>query len=276
LRQATETGPWRVDLRDHRQVALKLAIDEPWNRGLMATEVAALAVAADHDLPAPRVLAADVSGAEAGQPALVTTWLDGSSAVPNAVDPARARALGHVAAAIHSVRLEPTDALPVRRSSLETVPFETIAVPERAQDLLASVRSVVAGAGLPAWSSTLVHGDLWQGNTLWSGGVHTGTLDWDHAGVGHPLIDLGSLRWDLAVLGGGGHDDLVAGWSEATGTTLSAEDVARGDLVAVTASAPDLALWLPNFHAQGRTDLTLDVVTSRRDAFAGAALALLR
>ena len=129
---------------------------------------------------------------------------------------------------------------------------------------------MVAALPPPDGPVGFVHGDLWQGNTLWDDGEHVGTLDWDYAGVGHPIVDIGSLRWDLAVLGGGGHDELVTGWEEASGATLAVETVARADLVAVLASPPDLALWLPNFHAQGRPDLTLDLVTARRDTFVRA------
>jgi hypothetical protein len=35
---------------------------------------------------------------------------------------------------------------------------------------------------------------------------------------------------------------------------------------------PDLAMWLPNFHHQGRTDLDAITVTQRRDSFLATAL----
>lgn len=279
LPQTDEAGPWRLDLGDDATPWLTprvvLALGEPGDPGL-ATEVAALDVAMAHRLPAPRVVAADPDGSAVGRPALVQTWISGDSRVPGPGDPARGRELGRVAAAIHAVDLAPSDLLPVRASSLGTVPFATLPVPAACADLVAEVRAVVAATPAPDGPRRLVHGDLWQGNTLWDDGEHVGTLDWDHAGVGHPTVDLGSLRWDLAVLGGGGEDDVVRGWEEAAGTALAPEVVARGDLVAVLASPPDLARWLPNFHAQGRPDLTLDLVTARRDAFARHALDVLR
>ena len=279
LPQADEAGPWRLDLGDDATPWLTprvvLTLGTVGDPGL-ATEVAALDVALAHRLPAPRVVAADPTGSEVGQPAMVQTWITGESRVPGPGEPSRGRDLGRAAAAIHAVELAPSAPLPVRASSLATVPFETLPVPAAAADLFAEVRAAVAATPAPSGPTGFVHGDLWQGNTLWDDGEHVGTLDWDHAGVGHPLVDLGSLRWDLAVLGGGGHDDVVAGWSEVSGTTLTPEEVARGDLVAVLASVPDLSLWLPNFHAQGRPDLTLEVVTARRDAFARSALDALR
>jgi hypothetical protein len=276
LPQSDEVGPWRIELGDvdppRRAV---LGLGEPGSTGL-ATEVAALDLCTAHGIPAPRVLAADETGAEAGRPVLVQSWITGDSRVPGSDEPSRGRDLGRAAAAIHAVDLSPTALLPARASSLATVPFETLPVPEPCAALLAEVREVVGS--LPPLEGTpgFVHGDLWQGNTLWDDGEHVGTLDWDYAGVGHPVVDIGSLRWDLAVLGGGGHDEVVSGWEEASGRQLAPEDVARADLVAVLASPPDLALWLPNFHAQGRADLTLDVVTTRRTTFARSALAALR
>jgi aminoglycoside phosphotransferase (APT) family kinase protein len=55
---------------------------------------------------------------------------------------------------------------------------------------------------VPQGGTGLVHGDLWQGNTLWAGERCEGILDWDAAGVGHPGIDLATLRLDAAVMFG--------------------------------------------------------------------------
>ncbi len=276
LPQTDEAGPWRVDLGDEPlPTRAVIRLGTPGDPGL-ATEVAALGVCAMTGVPAPRVLAVDVSGDEATRPVLVQSWVTGESRVPGPGEPTRGRELGRVAARIHAVAMGPTEHLPHRASSLATVPFAELPVPEPFVGLLAEATAAVAATPLPEGPTGLVHGDLWQGNTVWDDDEHVGTLDWDHAGVGHPLVDLGSLRWDLAVLAGEGHDDVVRGWEEASGRRLAPEDVARADLVAVLASPPDLALWLPNFHAQGRTDLTLDVVTARRDAFARRALEQLR
>jgi Ser/Thr protein kinase RdoA (MazF antagonist) len=65
----------------------------------LGTEVAALALAAEHGLPVPRLLAAEVV---AGRPVVLVEQVPGSSAIPAARPPDRLRTLGRVAAALHA------------------------------------------------------------------------------------------------------------------------------------------------------------------------------
>jgi hypothetical protein len=65
-------------------------------------------------------------------------------------------------------------------------------------------------------------------------------------------------------------DEVMVGWEESH--TTRALDVAWWDLVACMSTPPDMAMWLPNFHHQGRVDLDIATVTKRRDAFLAAAL----
>ncbi len=55
---------------------------------------------------------------------------------------------------------------------------------------------------MPPGPTVFVHGDLWQGNTLWAGERCVGMVDWDAAGAGQPGIDLGTLRCDAAIMFG--------------------------------------------------------------------------
>ena len=117
----------------------------------------------------------------------------------------------------------------------------------------------------------LVHGDLWQGNTLWSGERCVGLVDWDAAGVGHPGIDLGTLRLDAAILFGlPAAAEVLEGWRQATGQ--AADAMAYWDLVAALTTPTDLAQWLPVAHDHGRADLDAAILNSRRDAFLHSAL----
>lgn len=117
----------------------------------------------------------------------------------------------------------------------------------------------------------LVHGDLWHGNTLWDGERLTGLVDWDCAGIGHPGVDVGSLRCDAALFTGrpDAADDVLAGYQAVAGPL---PDVARFDVEAALATPPDLGWFVAAAHDQGRTDLDRDTLLARRDAFLRDAL----
>jgi aminoglycoside phosphotransferase (APT) family kinase protein len=135
---------------------------------------------------------------------------------------------------------------------------------ERAAELVAATP--------PPAGDGFVHGDLWQGNTMWEGDRYVGAVDWDYAGVGPGGIDLGSLRYDVAVMfGPGAASEVATGWEEEHDSPP--ELLAYWDIVSCLAGPADLTYWLPNFHAQGRADLDITTVTARRDALLAAALA---
>lgn len=128
-------------------------------------------------------------------------------------------------------------------------------------------------AALPSQPShdTFVHGDLWEGNVLFDGNAVTGLVDWDCAGVGHPVVDLGSLRSDAALsYGPDGIDEILVGW----------ESVARH----AAPTSPATTWWRRcsrrrrwrrsrrRSAGQGRPDITAGLLVERRDAFLADAL----
>jgi Ser/Thr protein kinase RdoA (MazF antagonist) len=269
-------GPWWLDIDDGNSVPLSVVLhlgdmQDDAARRHFATQIAALELAERHSLAAPRVVAVDLDGTSCRQPALIETALPGSSRIPVHPTASRLRALGRAAGTIHAIAVEPTSELPLRVRSLDELDFASLAVPGTSAELFATARSAVAEASPPSEPHVFIHGDLWQGNTLWEGSGHCGTLDWDFAGVGPAGVDLGSLRCDVAVMyGEEAADEVMVGWEESHPT--QALDVAWWDLVACMSTPPDMAMWLPNFHHQGRVDLDIDTVTKRRDAFLAAAL----
>ncbi|MGM1057677.1 phosphotransferase enzyme family protein [Saccharothrix sp. Mg75] len=263
-------SPWSLDLDGAERAVLRVGRDDPGGRARLVTEVAALRLAERHALPTPRVLAADVDGAEAGFPVLLTTALPGGSAMPPTPSPARLRALGAVAAALREVVADPMPGLPRRRWPLDGV-GGGFARDAAGSSLVAEAVALVDRLPAPVGPTVLVHADLWQGNVLWVGDEVTGVVDWEYAGVGAPGLDLGNLRCDAAMLLGGDAPDLVLdGWCAAVGGP--APEVARWDAEAALSTPGDVAAWLPAIHDQGRTDLTADVLARRRDAFLRAAL----
>jgi aminoglycoside phosphotransferase (APT) family kinase protein len=232
----------------------------------LATEVAALQLAADHDIPAPRLLAADLGG---DPPLVLVEQLPGSSRIPPGRPSARLRILGRTAAALHAVSLEPASALPPRDRPIASVDFAALRR-RHPYPLLVEAEQRV-GDPPPRDPAVFVHGDLWQGNALWTGDTLNGLIDWDCAGSGSPGIDLGSLRCDAAICFGlEAAADIQQGWEEVA--ARPAADVAYWDVVAALSTPPDMG-WFPSAIAgQGRPDLTQDVLLRRRDGFLQAAL----
>jgi aminoglycoside phosphotransferase (APT) family kinase protein len=260
--------PWLVRLGGHgaeRAVVLRVGASE--DPAPLRTEVAALRLAAEHGLPAPRLLAADLAG---DPPVVLADLLAGSSAIPAERPPGRLRALGRAAAALHAVAVPPGTELPRRDRPIAGVDFAALRRRQPAQPLLEEAERRVAQAPPPEGDG-LVHGDLWQGNALWVGDTLTGLVDWDYAGVGPPGVDLGSLRCDAAVCFGlEAAEDVRNGWEAAAGRP--AADVAYWDVVAALSTPPDMG-WFPGAIAgQGRPDLTRELLLRRRDEFLRAAL----
>jgi aminoglycoside phosphotransferase (APT) family kinase protein len=263
-------SPWLLRLRRGgrtRGVVLRVGHGRDGAAGL-GTEVAALTLAAGHGLPAPRLLAADLA---ADPPVVLVEQVAGSSAIPRQRPPARLRALGRAAAALHAVALAPTPALPRRDRPIAGQDFAALRRRQPPRPLLQEAEERLAALPPPAGAEVLVHGDLWQGNALWTGDTLAALIDWDCAGAGPPGVDVGSLRCDAAVCFGlEAADDVRHGWEEAAGRPLA--DLPRWDAVAALSTPPDMGWFVGAIAGQGRPDLTRELLVGRRDAFLRAAL----
>ena len=266
-------GPWRLRI-DQGGTAIEAVLrvgDNNTSRQQLATEAAALRFAEAHQLAAPRLLAVDLDGAAARAPVLLMTVLAGSSTIPTIASTARLRALGAAAATLHTVASPPRPDLPLRVRPLADVDFAAKRRRTGSSPLLEAAEERMHATVVPQGATVLVHGDLWQGNILWTGERWVGMVDWDAAGVGHPGIDLGTLRLDAAIVFGlPAAAAVLAGWRQATGH--HADTMAYWDLVAALTTPTDMAQWLPVAHAHGRVDLDAATLMDRRDAFLRAAL----
>jgi aminoglycoside phosphotransferase (APT) family kinase protein len=262
-------SPWLLRFSDG--AALVMRTGGEGHRQAFATELAALSLAGPAGLPVPGVVAARLDAPD-GDLAVLTTVLPGSSRTTAAPTATRFRALGAAAAAVHRVPAPPPSAaLPVRTRSISAVDFGALRRAAPPQPLLVRAEELLARLPVPPAPRVLVHGDLWQGNTLWTGDALTGVIDWDGAGVGPAGIDLGSLRCDAATSAGGtAPDDVLAGYEAATGQPFP--DVAYWDLVAALTTPPDMGWFVDAVRDQGRTDLDQPTMLARRDSFLAAAL----
>jgi aminoglycoside phosphotransferase (APT) family kinase protein len=259
-------APWLLRAADGGELVLRTG--GPGQRTSLATEVAALELAGAAGLPVPRLVAADL---DSDKLAVLVTALPGSSRITGPPSAGRLRALGAVAAAIHAVPAPlASPALPPRERSISSVDFAALRRAAPPRDLLVRAEEALAARSAPAGPSVFVHGDLWQGNTLWDGEVLTGVVDWDCAGIGPAGIDLGSLRCDAALSAGPvAADEVLAGYRDAGGVV---EDVAHWDVVAALCTPPTIDWFTEAIRDQGRTDLDQPTLLARRDAFLAAAL----
>jgi aminoglycoside phosphotransferase (APT) family kinase protein len=267
------SSPWLLRAGD-REVIMRVARAE--QAAETATEVAAMtyvAQVAGSVLPVAKLLGYDLAE-RTGYGLVLTTCVRGTSVIPPEPDPERLQALGAAAARISSVKLTPAAALPVRSRPIEVDDFAGMRREQGASELLRAAEAAVAAIRPDGSRLGLVHGDLWYGNTLWDEGRLTAVLDWDCAGVGPAGIDLGSLRCDAAWCHGvDAAEHILRGWEAEAGRPAS--DVPYWDAVAALASPPDMG-WFPvSMSAQGRPDLTREVMLERRDAFLDDALSRL-
>jgi aminoglycoside phosphotransferase (APT) family kinase protein len=278
-------NPWLLRLANAgntSEVVLKTGdVTADLDRRQLMTTVAALELAAGHALPAPRLIAADLDGSAAGTVAVLMTVLAGSSKIPRIASAARLRALGAAAGALQRVALAPRPGLELRTRALYDMDFAGWRKSVGTSQLLARAEELIGSLPVPDGELVFVHGDLWQGNTIWNGDSCTGMIDWDAAGAGPAGIDLGTLRSDAALFFGSSPlpstglpaaDEVLAGWQQAAGRP--AENVAYWDVAAALCTVGDMAYCLPPDLAGelGRSDLNADILTARRDAFLAAGL----
>ncbi|WP_329047703.1 aminoglycoside phosphotransferase family protein [Amycolatopsis sp. NBC_01488] len=281
---ATATGlrqganPWSLTFEPAGRVeAAVLRLGDPADpdhRERFATEVAALQVAGNHQLPAARLIATDLDGSAAGALAVLTTVLPGHSRIPSVASTERLQGLGATAAALQAVPLTPRAALPLRTRSIADVDFAAQRREKGTTALLTAAEERLEQLPPPGGPTVFVHGDLWFGNTLWSGDRCTGLVDWDCAGAGSPGIDLSGVRFDAALMFGlPAAEQVLEGWQRTAGRR--AERLAYWDVVAALGTLADMAFCVPALHDQGRPDLDADLLGQRRDAFLSAALSRL-
>jgi hypothetical protein len=125
------SSPWRLRVVSPdatTEAILRTSLDPPrWSgdpmaRFKLARGVVALTVAEQHDLAAPRLIACDLDGHEAGQPASLETLLPGNSGSPKTPTAAGWRDAGAAIARVHRVPLQPQEHLPLRLGDIRGLP----------------------------------------------------------------------------------------------------------------------------------------------------------
>ena len=156
----------------------------------------------EHAYPAPRVIrtrSGDLVGLAGVWATLATTYVTGTPLRPGT---GQLRLLGEALGRLHALGAagggaamgraawDPETAIPAALARLEAV--EGLA-PADWRPLLDQFRAVllVVQQWAPALPSSVVHGDPWPGNAIHTTQDQVTLIDWENAGLGLPLLDLG-------------------------------------------------------------------------------------
>jgi aminoglycoside phosphotransferase (APT) family kinase protein len=239
----------------------------PWaDGGNLTREVAALSIAATGNVLVPELVWIDTNDIFSER-AIVTTDMNGEAMTqPSGID-TWPEQLAIAATQIHAIPLSKEGAKALgnlesfaERCVSETEPPEEFLVHplgiklwERRQELFETI-----GTG----KSRFVHADYWPGNTLWRDGRLVAVIDWEDAGFGDPMVDVADCATDLRFIG---QDDMadrfIDKYADESGNDM--KSLPLWNIIAQTHPFPDIAKWLPSFHAMGWPNMTVGELRAR-------------
>jgi aminoglycoside phosphotransferase (APT) family kinase protein len=183
------------------QAVLRLLTRQPWRRhaaGLLAREASVQQQLAGSAIPAPRSIAVDLSGEEAGAPAHLMSWLPGRLCLDSASDTVLESA-AQVLADIH--HFEPGLDRP-REYQSWAAPSKRVVPPWARERGLWERAFALLEQPAPDFAGTFLHRDFHLGNVLWSYGQVSGVVDWVETSWGPAALDVAHACTYLAMLHG--------------------------------------------------------------------------
>lgn len=248
-----------------------------------ANEVTVLRLLAGTEVPAPRVLAADLDAHSCETPALLTTRIPGTPPSPGHDLEPYLTALANGLVAIHAIG-------PQQGQQVTRIGTPPGAPPGQASAAAATVRSLpgyrpyyserLDGArrpppwtqdtrmwervfatleqGPPSGPWGFIHRDYHPGQTLWDGNRLVGIVDWTTGCCGPRGIDLARMRLNLARrYGVGAADGFLAAYRRALGSTGSSSGGGSGSTGGSTSGG--WAVWHPYWDLVDAADVLLDL-----------------
>jgi aminoglycoside phosphotransferase (APT) family kinase protein len=158
-------------------------------------EAAALDLVRRCPLATPRLVALDPDGTDLGEPAVLMARLRGRIDWDPPDLEAFLRRLAAALPRIHSTPLPPDPGIPAYG------PYElglSDAPPGSDRPDVWRRAIEVFNGPAPSAEDLFIHRDYHPGNVLWSRGDVSGVVDWVHASVGSPYVDVGHCRGNLA------------------------------------------------------------------------------
>ena len=264
---ATSSEVYRIELGVGPPFVLRLFTSREWlamEPDLAAHEGAALERAAMALLPAPRVLAVDEAGSEAGLPAVLMTEVAGSVVLRPPSLGSWLDGLAGSLAAIHEI--EADDFAWAYRIWQD---FDRVTLPSWSQQPGLWERVVdLAQRQPPSGPTRLIHRDFHPTNVLWSAGQVSGVVDWVNACRGPTGVDVAHCRLNLAAMYG---VEVADGFSTRYANLTERSIDPIWDLRAVTEWLPECEVY-PPWLDFGLTTLDTATVRTRLEEFATTAL----
>lgn len=220
-------------------------------------------------VPAPHY--ADESGDLMGSPLIVIAFVDGTETLD---DDDHNESLPQMAAFLADLhRLDGSDpTLAFLSDPQHAVASALVNPPDQLDDNLSEglIRDTLVQSWPPKGEHphSVLHGDYWPGNVLWHDGQLAAVIDWEDAGAGDPLADLGNVRLELLWWHGReAMETFTALYRENTGNDLA--NLPLWDLYAALRPCSRLGTW-------GLDADELQVMQERHALFVRQALAALR
>ncbi len=217
---------------------------------------------------APKLLAADASGADCDLPALLLERLPGAIDISAQHLSSKLAGLARALSRFHAAA--PSCPLGAGQFAIDFA-RRTKPLPEggvacdwpRAWALLEE---------LAFENAQLIHGDFHVGNVLFEQGTLCGIVDWSLAECGPWQFDVGYCRVDLSILFGlQAADDFLDAYQAERGFAVA--QMPLWDLAGASRAYPDPVAWLPGWLDAGRTDLSPELVREHLADFVQRALA---
>jgi aminoglycoside phosphotransferase (APT) family kinase protein len=240
----------RLEDPEGERAVLRLMTKEPWRthaEGLIRREVAIQRRLAQSPIPAPATWAADPTGAAAGEPAHLMSWLPGRLELGRD-DDALLHALAAMLTTIH--RHDPGAGRP--RAFQSWAPPARRVVPTWAGDPAVWVQAfALLDRPPPDHEPVFLHRDFHLGNVLWIDGAITGVVDWVETSWGPAGLDVAHCATYAALLHGA---DAAARFvaAYAAGAGLDAPAQRYWDVMDVVGYLPDPTKVAAPWRAAGR------------------------
>jgi aminoglycoside phosphotransferase (APT) family kinase protein len=266
------TGMHLLTAASGERVVMRRFLNQHWlaiDPHLAPREAAVLRALEPTAVPAPAFVGVDPYGERCEAPTVLMGFVPGRRTVVD--DHKRfAAELARAMATIHDVPPPAVDGLPDEHEELHRIVQEEAPNRHGGVPTPAFWARVGAGIGDVTWRpNVLIHNDFHPGNVLFSRNRLSAVVDWPLAAAGQPASDVAFCRLDVGLMLGLDVADLVLEAYEAE-TGAPVPDRGWWDLVAASRAETDLQVWTESYA--GLSDVTVDVVRARFDAFVAGAV----